>query len=80
MCYFFWRGGEAAAIAKCGAINHPYAQRAGGSFKGDWDVDSIDAAKAVDTIALLSSGGDEYVSLRREDIGLGTLTLKETRE
>ena len=47
---------KAEAIAKWGAINHPYIHQADGSFKGDWDVDIIDAVKAVDTILVLSDG------------------------
>ena len=40
----------------------PYIQRSDGSAKGDWDVgitiDVLDAAKAVDTVILLSGDGD----------------------
>ena len=40
----------------------PYIQRSDGSAKGDWDVgitiDVLEAAKAVDTIVLLSGDGD----------------------
>jgi len=40
----------------------PYIQRSDGSAKGDWDVgitiDVMEAAKAVDTIVLLSGDGD----------------------
>ena len=41
---------------------NPYIQRSDGSAKGDWDVgitlDVMEAAKAVDTIVLLSGDGD----------------------
>ena len=40
----------------------PYIQRSDGSAKGDWDVgitiDIMEAAKAVDTVILLSGDGD----------------------
>ena len=40
----------------------PYIQRSDGSAKGDWDVgitiDIMQAAKAVDTVVLLSGDGD----------------------
>ena len=40
----------------------PYIQRSDGSAKGDWDVgitiDVMEAAKAVDTVILLSGDGD----------------------
>lgn len=54
----------------------PYIQRADGSAKGDWDVgitlDIIDAAKAVDTVILLSGDGDFDLVLEkvRGDFGL----------
>lgn len=47
----------------------PYIQRSDGSAKGDWDVgitiDVMDAAKAVDTVVLLSGDGDFDLLLKK---------------
>ena len=67
----------------------PYIQRSDGSAKGDWDVgiaiDVLEAAKAVDTVVLLSGDGDfdlllekirENDAVRSEVYGVPTLTAK----
>ena len=47
----------------------PYIQRSDGSAKGDWDVgiviDTLDIAKQVDTIILLSGDGDFDLLLKK---------------
>jgi uncharacterized LabA/DUF88 family protein len=57
----------------------PYIQRSDGSAKGDWDVgitiDIMEAAKAVDTVILLSGDGDFDLLMEkiREDDGVKTV-------
>jgi uncharacterized LabA/DUF88 family protein len=71
----------------------PYIQRSDGSAKGDWDVgiaiDVLEAAKAVDTIVLLSGDGDFDLLLEKikkdhaistEVYGVPTLTANSLIE
>jgi len=71
----------------------PYIQRSDGSAKGDWDVgiaiDVLEAAKAVDTVVLLSGDGDFDLLLEKikkdhaictEVYGVPTLTANSLIE
>jgi len=57
----------------------PYIQRSDGSAKGDWDVgitiDVLEAAKAVDSVVLLSGDGDFDLLLRKitRDFGVSAV-------
>ena len=56
----------------------PYIQRSDGSAKGDWDVgitiDTLEAARDVDTVILLSGDGDFDLLLKkvRDDFAVKT--------
>lgn len=56
----------------------PYIQRSDGSAKGDWDVgitiDTLEAARDVDTVVLLSGDGDFDLLLNkiRDDYAVNT--------
>jgi uncharacterized LabA/DUF88 family protein len=56
----------------------PYIQRSDGSSKGDWDVgitiDVMEAAKAVDTVVLLSGDGDFDLLLHKINTDYGITT------